>query len=153
MCFKQLDQTSLPDHHQLERTQLACPLLAEVLSPANSLKPACRPAAPPPAVAPLIPQSHRLCSPPCLQREGCGDFSTQLWQSLSKQGLSAFPSSVSDLRIFPETSFVCFSFFFIFKHFMEVELIYNVVLISAVQQSDSFIHIHISILFQILFLC
>ena len=30
-------------------------------------------------------------------------------------------------------------------------MIYSVVLVSAVQQSDSVIHIHISILFQILF--
>ena len=40
--------------------------------------------------------------------------------------------------------------FFIFKSFIEVELTYNVVIISAVQQSDSVIHIHTSILFQIL---
>ena len=40
----------------------------------------------------------------------------------------------------------CFHFFL---NFIEVELIYNVVLISAVQQSDSVIHIYI--LFHILF--
>ena len=34
---------------------------------------------------------------------------------------------------------------------IEIWLIYNVVLISGTQQSDSVIHIHISILFQILF--
>ena len=41
--------------------------------------------------------------------------------------------------------------FFIFKIFIRVQLIYNVVLVSAVQQSESVIHIHISTLFQILF--
>ena len=49
-----------------------------------------------------------------------------------------------------------FRFFFFFhlsfkKKFIGVEFIYNVVLVSAVQQSDSVIHIHIFILFQILF--
>ena len=38
-----------------------------------------------------------------------------------------------------------------FLSFIEVELIYNVVIISAVQESDSVIHVHTSILFQILF--
>ena len=42
-------------------------------------------------------------------------------------------------------------FFFIFKSFIQVQLIYNVMTISAVQQSDSVIHIHTSILFQIPF--
>lgn len=41
--------------------------------------------------------------------------------------------------------------FFIFQSFTEVELIYNVVIISAVQHSDSVIHVHTFILFQILF--
>ena len=36
---------------------------------------------------------------------------------------------------------------------IEVELIYNVVIISAVQQTDSVIHILSSILFQVLFPC
>ena len=40
---------------------------------------------------------------------------------------------------------ILFSFFHFLKSFIEVSLIYNVVLISAVQQSDSVIHIHISI--------
>ena len=44
-----------------------------------------------------------------------------------------------------------FFFFFIFLTFMEVELICNVVIISAVHQSDSAIHVHTSILFQIIF--
>ena len=38
-----------------------------------------------------------------------------------------------------------------FKSFIAVEMIYNVVTISAVQQSDSVMHVHTSILFQILF--
>ena len=46
--------------------------------------------------------------------------------------------------------FVCF--LNIFKlSFIGVQLIYNVALVSAVQQSESVIHIHISTLFQILF--
>ena len=39
----------------------------------------------------------------------------------------------------------------IFLSFIEVELIYNVVIISAEQQSESVIHTHTFILFQILF--
>ena len=38
-----------------------------------------------------------------------------------------------------------------FLFYIEVQLIYNAVLVSHVQQSNSVIHIHISILFQILF--
>ena len=40
---------------------------------------------------------------------------------------------------------------FLKKSFTKVELIYKVVIISVVQQSDSVIHTHTSILFQILF--
>ena len=43
--------------------------------------------------------------------------------------------------------FLSLSLFFL----IEVQLIYNVVLVSGIQQSDSVIHIHIPILFQILF--
>ena len=42
-------------------------------------------------------------------------------------------------------------FFFILKSFIEVQLIYNVVIISAIQQNDSVIHVNTSILFHILF--
>ena len=42
-------------------------------------------------------------------------------------------------------------YFILFSSFIEVELIYNVVIISAVQQSDSVIHVHTSIVFHILF--
>ena len=42
--------------------------------------------------------------------------------------------------------------FFIVLSFIEVQLTYIVVIISAMQQSDSVIHIHTSILFQIIFL-
>ena len=52
---------------------------------------------------------------------------------------------------------VCFAFFLkkFFKILFDIRvyLIYNVVLVSSVRQSDSFIHIHISILFQMLFPC
>ena len=44
-----------------------------------------------------------------------------------------------------------FDFLLIFSFFIEVQLIYNVVLVSGVQQSDSVIHIRIPSLFQILF--
>lgn len=40
---------------------------------------------------------------------------------------------------------------FCFLNFMEIQLIYKVVITSAVQDSDSVLHIHKSILFQILF--
>ena len=46
--------------------------------------------------------------------------------------------------------FISFVYLFIFKIFIGVELIYNVVLASGVQRSDSVIPIHIFILFQIL---
>ena len=38
-----------------------------------------------------------------------------------------------------------------FFNLIGVELIYNVVLVSGVQQSDSVLDIHVSILFQIIF--
>ena len=41
--------------------------------------------------------------------------------------------------------------FFFFLNFIGLQLIYNVVLVSGIQQSDSVIHIHIVILYQILF--
>ena len=44
-------------------------------------------------------------------------------------------------------------FFFNFLFYIGVQLINNVVLVSGVQQSDSVIHIHVPILFQILFKC
>ena len=37
------------------------------------------------------------------------------------------------------------------KFYIGIYLIYNVVLVSGVQQSDLVIHIHISIIFQIIF--
>ena len=49
---------------------------------------------------------------------------------------------------------LCFWVSFLFYNFLfyiGVWLIYNVVLVSGVQQSHSVIHIHVSILFQILF--
>ena len=50
----------------------------------------------------------------------------------------------------PFGTLVCFFLIILFVYFfIEVELIYNVVLVSSVQQSDSVIHIYI--LFQILF--
>ena len=42
-------------------------------------------------------------------------------------------------------------YFFIFLFYIEVYLISNVVLVSVVQQSDSAIHVYLSIIFQILF--
>ena len=43
-------------------------------------------------------------------------------------------------------------FFSFFVSFIEVKVIHKVVIISAAPQSDSVIHVHTSILFQILFL-
>ena len=64
----------------------------------------------------------------------------------------SFPLHVAGLGL-PQTwwsqdSWISFFFFLIF---IGVELTYNVVLVSGIQQSESVIHIHISILFQILF--
>ena len=56
--------------------------------------------------------------------------------------------SKAHLGIFPYTFLYSFSFIFK-KNFIEIELIFNVVIISAVQQSDSIIHIHTSVLFQV----
>ena len=47
--------------------------------------------------------------------------------------------------LFGETNIVYVSFLFYIFSFIEVYLIYNVVLVSAVQQSDSLIHIYIYI--------
>ena len=44
-----------------------------------------------------------------------------------------------------------FKFIFKFLFYIGVELINNVALVSGVQQSDSLIHTHVSVLFQILF--
>ena len=44
-----------------------------------------------------------------------------------------------------------FIIFFNFLFYIGVELINNVVLVSGIQESDSVIHIHVSLLFQILF--
>ena len=41
--------------------------------------------------------------------------------------------------------------YFEFLFYIGVQMINNAVLVSSVQQSDSFIHVHVSILFQILF--
>ena len=43
-----------------------------------------------------------------------------------------------------------FFFFFLILFYIGVYLIYNVVLVSGIKQSGSVIHIHVSILFQIL---
>ena len=48
---------------------------------------------------------------------------------------------------------MCTPNFFKKINFIGVQLIYNVVLVSGVQQSNSLIHIHIFILFKILFSC
>ena len=47
--------------------------------------------------------------------------------------------------------FPLYFFFFNFLFYIVVQLINNVALVSGVQQSDSVIHTHISILFQVLF--
>ena len=44
-------------------------------------------------------------------------------------------------RALSAVDFFCFFFFLLYISFIEVQLIYNVVSISAVQQSDSVIHI------------
>ena len=46
-------------------------------------------------------------------------------------------------------SYTCPFYFYVLIYFIEVYLIYNIVLVSDIQQSDSVIHIYI--LFQILF--
>ena len=53
--------------------------------------------------------------------------------------------------LFKASGPVGFFFFSIFESFIEVELIYIVVIISAAQQSDSVLHIHTSILFFFVF--
>ena len=57
---------------------------------------------------------------------------------LGKGSLQRLPSK--------DTNFIVF-----FKSFIEVELIYNLEIIFAMQQSDSFIHVYTFIVFQILF--
>ena len=41
--------------------------------------------------------------------------------------------------------------FYVFTYLIEIELTYNVVLMSAVQRSDSVRHLHIYILFHVFF--
>ena len=63
------------------------------------------------------------------------------------------------MRKIPATKAMSLSLFFVvvfglflkFLFCIGVELIYNTVLVSGIQQSDSVIHIYVSILFQILF--
>ena len=59
--------------------------------------------------------------------------------------MNVFPT----VNFFPHLAFFVVLFIFIFL--IEVQLIYSIVLVSGVQQSDSVIHTYISILFQILF--
>ena len=67
---------------------------------------------------------------------------------------TVFPPSVTKLSLIHIFNLYLLSlYFFHFLSFIEVQLIYNVVIISAVQQSGSVIHVHTSILFQILFPC
>ena len=54
------------------------------------------------------------------------------------------------ISIFYEKSMFCEMFIFLI-YFFQVQLTYSVVIISAIQQSDSVIHIYIYILFHILF--
>ena len=58
---------------------------------------------------------------------------------------------ISYIGIIPISSKSIFLSFFFFKSFIEAQLIDNVVIIYAIQQSDSVIHVHTSMLFQILF--
>ena len=52
---------------------------------------------------------------------------------------------------FPSVLFHFFSkFFTLFLFYIGVQLIYTIVLASGVRQSDSLIHTHVSILFQVL---
>ena len=62
------------------------------------------------------------------------------WTQWSVQGWSYSPIRASEACNFPFK-----------KKFIGVQLTYNVMLVSAVQQSESVIHIHISSLFKILF--
>ena len=65
-----------------------------------------------------------------------------LWVGLAAYN-STLPGAVSFFF-----SFFAFCLLFFFLIFIRVELIYNVVLVSAVQQSESVIHITISTLFR-----
>ena len=52
----------------------------------------------------------------------------------------------------PFGTLVCFFLIILFVYFfIEVELIYNVVLVSGVRQSDSVIYMHVSIILQVIF--
>ena len=53
----------------------------------------------------------------------------------------------SGKMVIPVGDDLCFKNIFIFKNFIGVQLIYNVVLVSGVQQNESVIHIHITTLF------
>ena len=79
-----------------------------------------------------------------------------LWDLSSPTRIKPGPSAVEHWALttgLPGNSlllvFLCFFFNFLF--YSGVYLMNNVLLVSGLQQSDSVIHIHISILFQILF--
>ena len=63
---------------------------------------------------------------------------TKYWNSTS---LQRPPSVFSNLQL---KQFACESWYLFLLIFIEVQLIYNVVLISGVQQRESLIHTHIS---------
>ena len=65
----------------------------------------------------------------------------------------AFKDRVREAIVGMRDRFINILFFFLNCPFtfIEIQWTYNVVLVSGVRQSESAIHIHISILFQILF--
>ena len=98
-----------------------------------------------------IPLSEHPCTPQTFQ---FFPFLTHTWDLLAH--LSDLNSSIACLRKasphLTDHIYVLYHVLNILSLFcIEVQLITNVVFISGVQQSDSIIHIHVCILFQILF--
>ena len=85
------------------------------------------------------------------------DFPSTEYQSTSSITQSLYTSNLSSVRmltfilIFYLLLIILLITYYCFKFLLEYKLIYSVVLVLGIQQSESFIHTHISILFEILF--
>ena len=77
------------------------------------------------------------------------DFPSTEYQSTSSITHSLYTSNLSSIRML--TFILLLTTYYCFKFLLEYKLIYSVVLVLGIQQSESFIHTHISILFEILF--
>ena len=84
----------------------------------------------------LPPNPHIICT------YLCGVWLGDVWRMPCLCGSACFLYNSLYLQCNDECSFMESPFFFFYIYLIEVYLIYNVVLISAIQQSDSVIYIY-----------